>query len=642
LNEKRDIVIGLAGHVDHGKTCLIEALTGCNADRLPEERKRGMTIELGFASLEASEHRTISFVDVPGHVRFLSQMLSGIVGLDAVMLVVAADEGVMPQTREHLQILHLLGVEHLMVVVTKCDLVELSWQEMVREEVAKEVEQFTWQQVSYFFVSAKTRIGLQEIQMYLESIHTEREPESLELQDVRLCMDRVFQICGAGTVVTGTMREGQVSKGDTLMLYPKGRYVKVRGIQVHGREVSSAWKGQRVALNLTGIEFDEIHRGDVIATVDSMQKSSYVDVKLSLLPTSEFLIENHMRLHFYSGTMHGLCKVRCIGTEAIYPGETGYAQLCMEQPVVLKRKDCFVIRSYSPMETIGGGVVLEPLARKRKGKFLSDVSGLSERDTGGWFELACCYLQEEKERMVSRDFLSKKMGIANEVWKQDWLVLLQDTDVFVCQSEDEIWLWHIRTEEKMCKRLLQKLQAYHTQFPYREGCPLAQVYQEVFSSLERRQVLSYLQDLQEKGEVLLGAQTLSLPTHSVREREEYKRVRGTIQTLFGKDKQMWNLTNFAEILGDVSVEEIRPMLPWLEKENLLVCLTDEVFASRAWMDTVLHRMEQQFQMQSSISIVEMKEWFQLTRKEVRDLFAYTDRMKVTRKKSAESERDKYL
>lgn len=366
---KRHIIIGTAGHIDHGKTWLVKALTGTDTDRLAEEKKRGITIENGFAFLKLPNGEEAGIIDVPGHEKFIKNMLAGAGGIHIAMLVIAADEGVMPQTREHLDILSLLGIRRGVVVITKGD---LEWKPGLREEIQTFVAGTFLEKAAVVVTSAVDGRGIEDLRRILwqkcleETQGGDYAQRNASVNSFRLPIDRVFSLKGFGTIVTGTLLDGALDMDSSAMLYPKAQLVKVRGIQVHGQNVSRAFPGQRVAVNLAGIGKEEISRGEILAAADSMESTMMADVKLRLLKSGHRSLKSGARVHLYHGAAELISKVILLDREVMKPGEEAVVQLRMEQQTAMKAGDHFVIRFYSPVETIGGGVVENPNALKRK------------------------------------------------------------------------------------------------------------------------------------------------------------------------------------------------------------------------------------------------------------------------------------
>jgi len=366
-----DIIVGTAGHIDHGKTALVRALTGTDTDRLPEEKQRGITIDLGFAELELGDAR-FGFVDVPGHERFVKNMLAGASGVDLVLLVVAADEGIMPQTREHFDICRLLEIRGGLIAVTKTDTVDDEMLELVTAEVREFVSGTFLENAPIVGVSSRTGAGLDELRTALASAAaklTTREDDCI----ARLWIDRSFAMKGFGTVVTGTLATGKISESDELDLLPIGRKVRVRGLQSHSRKVNTGHAGRRTAVNLAGIEHHEISRGMLLAEARVLDPSQMIDCHVEMLSDSALPLRNRQRVRVHIGTAEVLARVAVIGNVTIHPGENGFAQLRLESPVASIFGERFILRSYSPQETIGGGSVLNPAAARFRQREAPDL-----------------------------------------------------------------------------------------------------------------------------------------------------------------------------------------------------------------------------------------------------------------------------
>lgn len=388
MEEKRYRIIGTAGHIDHGKTWLVKALTGTDTDRLAEEKRRGITIENGFAFLKFPDGREAGIIDVPGHEKFIKNMLAGAGGIDIAMVVIAADEGVMPQTREHLAILSLLGIRKGVLVLTKGD---LEWKKGLDQEIREFAEGTFLENEDVIVTSAVDGRGIEELRRVLWKLCTagkntgnqnlsRNESDSCtgrmgtKASAFRLPIDRVFSLKGFGTVVTGTLLDGSLGLNYDAMLYPRAERVKIRGIQVHGQEVSEAVPGQRVAVNLPGIGKEQISRGEILAAAGSMEGTMIADVRLQLLKLGQHTLKSGTRVHLYHGAAELVCKIILFDRAVLKPGEEAVVQLRMEQMTAMKAGDHFVIRFYSPVETIGGGVVLNPNGVKRKKGQNADVA----------------------------------------------------------------------------------------------------------------------------------------------------------------------------------------------------------------------------------------------------------------------------
>jgi len=358
-------VVGTAGHVDHGKSTLVKALTGIDPDRLREERERAMTIDLGFAWFALPSGRQVGVIDVPGHERFIKNMLAGVGGIDAALLIVAADEGPMPQTAEHLAILDLLGIERGLVVLTKRDLVDADWLDLVREETRERLVGTTLADAPIVAVSAATGAGLDELRAALDTI-LDATPERVAHGLPRLPIDRVFTISGFGTVVTGTLSDGDLTIGQEVEILPSGRRGRIRGLQSHQQKRETVGPGSRVAVNLAGLATDELRRGDLLTLPGAPRPSDRLDVQLALVRDAPLELEQNDEVDFFLGADEVPARITLLDTERLSPGATGWVQLRLARPVAAQKGDRFIVRRPSPPITIGGGVIVDAAPRRHK------------------------------------------------------------------------------------------------------------------------------------------------------------------------------------------------------------------------------------------------------------------------------------
>lgn len=462
----KNIIIGTAGHVDHGKTALIKALTGIETDRIKEEKKRGITIELGFAYLDLPDGEKAGIIDVPGHEKFVKNMLAGAGGIDLSLLVVAADEGFMPQTREHLGILSLLDIPEGLIVLTKSDLVDNDWIEIVSEEIREEVKGTFLENARILPVSSFTGAGIEDLrQAIFELINKNSQFKNMDIP-WRIPVDRVFSVEGFGTVITGTLIEGKVSLGDPAQLYPSLTSTRVRNIQVHSHDVETAYAGQRVAINLAGLKKTDLQKGDVIAQPDSMHTTMMADIRLTVLKDCQREIMNGSRLHLYHGSRDILCKVILLDRDSIAAGESCYAQLRLEEKIALKTKDRFVLRFYSPLETIGGGLVLDPNPLKHKRNSPEVMKSVRIKDTGSDKEKISEALCAYSSRFETLAFLQIQTAIPKEDFDRHMEKLLKDKTAF--RVSDTVAI-HTDYLNKLRDDAIKLLGDYHAANPLRDG-----------------------------------------------------------------------------------------------------------------------------------------------------------------------------
>ena len=461
----KHVIIGTAGHVDHGKTCLIKALTGIDTDRLKEEKKRGITIELGFAYLDLENGQRVGIVDVPGHEKFVRNMLAGAGGMDLCMLVVAADEGIMPQTVEHLDILSILGIKNGVIVITKTDLVEPEFVELVAEDVKELVQGTFLEKAPILPVAVYKEEGLDRLKAVLTEMCNSL-PERADSGNFRLPIDRVFTLKGFGTIVTGTLMEGKLKKDQNIVLYPENVPVKVRSLQVHSKDAEVAYAGQRVAVNVPDRKKEEILRGDVLATGDSLYPTMMVDVKLEVLKHTERSIKNGSRVHVYHGTKELLGKVALMNCDELKAGESGYAQLRLEEKTVFRKGDHFVIRFYSPVETIGGGVVLDACPKKHRKNDKKAYHTFEVKEHGSEAERVELSFLEHQGRFFTLKALMDKCSLERNQLKNIVKKLVEEKKLIPLFDEIYIHQEELKVYEK---RVVQFLDQYHKEFPLKEG-----------------------------------------------------------------------------------------------------------------------------------------------------------------------------
>ena len=473
----KNIIIGTAGHVDHGKTTLIKALSGIDTDRLEEEKKRGITIELGFAHIPNDAGYNIGVIDVPGHEKFIKHMLAGIGGIDFVLFVVAADEGIMPQTREHFEILQALGINDGIIAVTKTDMVEDEWLEMLLEEVDDYFRGSFLEGKPVIPVSAATG---ENIDVLKEAIieKCDRENKRREEKELfRLPVDRVFSMQGFGTVVTGTLIDGTVKTGEDVIIEPEGTKAKVRGIQTYGRETDTAIAGQRTAINLSGVAKEDIDRGDVIAYPGAVTVTNMLDVKLRMFSSADRTVLNNSRVHLYCGSDEVLCKVILLDRDALSAGEECYAQLRLEEPMAVRRGDRFIIRFYSPIITIGGGQIIDALPAKHKRNRGEVLAGMEILANGSIEDII--HAKAGERRFVRQNELADELGLLHDEMEEVIGKLSAAGSVVRLSDSSLISGGKL---ERMRSDIGQMIDAYHRDNPLADGIPR----QELMSRLRQR------------------------------------------------------------------------------------------------------------------------------------------------------------
>ncbi|WP_270646446.1 selenocysteine-specific translation elongation factor [Paeniclostridium hominis] len=478
----KNVIIGTAGHIDHGKTTLIKALTGRETDTLAEEKKRGISINLGFTYFDLPSNKRAGIVDVPGHEKFIKNMLAGASGLDMVLLVVAADEGVMPQTIEHMDILTFLNIKKGMIVLTKSDTVDEDFIELVKEDVREKVKGTFLEDAEIIEVDSISRRGMDELITKIDKMTDEIEDKNLNAP-ARLNIDRVFSIKGFGTVVTGTLIEGKINVDDDLVIYPKELKAKIRSIQVHGESVETAYAGQRTAINISNVKVEEVNRGDVLASEHSLEEAMMLDVRLSIVKHTDLGLKHWDRLRLYHGTREILCRAVPLEVEEINPGESGLVQLRLEESIVAKKGDKFVVRRYSPMETIGGGIVIDTNPKKHKRFDKAIIDALKVKEKGELSAILKEYLKNNSRNYPNIKEIMSYSGESEENVKKALNKLLDEKSV-VCVNN---MYMHINQYNLLKENTENELKTYHKKFRLRKGMLKEEVRSKIESKFKTRE-----------------------------------------------------------------------------------------------------------------------------------------------------------
>lgn len=637
----KNIIIGTAGHIDHGKTTLIKALTGRNTDRWEEEQRRGITIDLGFTYFDLKNGDRVGIIDVPGHERFINNMVAGVVGMDLVMLVVAADEGIMPQTREHMDILGELGIEKSILVLNKCDLVEEDWLELVKEEIKEELEGTFLEQAPIVEVSAATGQGIPELIEVIERLTAEEVVEKDVNTIPRLPIDRVFSLSGFGTIITGTLLAGTISKEDNLQVYPIGKECKIRNIQVHGQDVEKCYAGQRVAINLSNVKKSELRRGCVLAPPNNMKNTMLLDVKLNVLPSSMRVLTNHTRLHLFTGTSEILCRAVLLDKEEIGPGESGFVQLRLEEEIALRRGDKFVVRFYSPMETIGGGIVLEPNPKKKKRFDKDAIEELQRKEFGSSEDVIELHVKSHEETMITVTELAKLTALSMEEVTEDVQSLEQQGIVKVFRMKKDTYVWHTIHEQNMRHRLTEALRGYHETYPYRYGMKKAEIHMTYMKKVKLNVFDLYVEMLSEEGVLKRHQEFLQLPEFEVRKDAVYEKVLKTVQKQF--EKAQFDFQRFSEIsFGNIKREEVEDIMLLLIDEDIVVKITEDIYTLKSIIEKAKEVIQNRLKENPLITIAEVRDLLGTSRKSAKPILEYMDSIKVTKKNGTESERVAYI
>lgn len=632
----KHIIIGTAGHIDHGKTTLIKALTGCNTDRWKEEQERGITIDLGFAFFDLPNGDRAGIVDVPGHEKFIHNMVAGVVGMDMVLLVIAADEGIMPQTKEHMDILHLLGIQKCIVVLNKMDLVDEEWLELMEEEVRDQLQDTFLKDAPVVKVSSVTGEGLKELTDEIVKMETS-EVQEKEIHTIpRLPIDRVFTISGFGTIVTGTLISGIIRKDDTLQLYPWNAPCKVRNIQVHGKNVDECSAGQRVAVNLTGIKKEDISRGDVLASPNSMKGTTLLDVKLKILKDSNRIVKNRSRLHLFTGTSEVLCRAILLDRDELKAGEECFAQLRLEQELALRKGDRFVVRFYSPMETIGGGEVLEPNPKAKRRFKEAALEELRRKEAGSSVDVVQMHVKSHRDTLITITELAKLTALSEEEIRQDVSELEDESEVFVFPMKKDTYVWMRDDELYLQEQIKAELKKYHHKFPYRHGIKKAEIQTKYMKKIKPVVAAKIFEHWETEESIISSGEYLHLPEFEILKDARYEGCRKLLLNSF--EKAEYQFIKLSEIDVEKEYADMgEDILLLLREENQVVRLSEDAYTVKSLLETAAEKIREVVQQQPVITISEVRDLFSTSRKNAKLILEYTDGQRITRNTGAESE-----
>ncbi|MFA5383322.1 MAG: selenocysteine-specific translation elongation factor [Eubacteriales bacterium] len=622
-----NIIIGTAGHVDHGKTALIKALTGIDTDRLKMEKERGISIELGFAFCRLPSGRRAGIVDVPGHERFIKNMLAGVAGIDLVLLVIAADEGVMPQTREHMDIVRLLQINRGIVALTKVDLVDEEFLKLVREDVNDFLKDTPLKESPVVEVSAVTGQGLEELLKKIDEVPVEGKDNAGQ---ARLPIDRAFSVTGFGTVVTGTLWSGVIHTGDNLEIMPQGLVARVRSLQVHGEKVKEAMAGQRVAVNIAGVGVEQAQRGSVLAKPGFLRSANRLDARISLLANVQKELENRTRLRFYLGTAEILGRVILLDRDKLLPGETAYAQFLLEEPVAAIKGDRFVFRSYSPVHTLGGGVVVDSASRKHKRMREEIIEALVTRELGLPAEQVESYLKSQKT-IRSKSDISRSTGIKEEETDRALEELSGENKVYVLTADHDHFFISREIYKQWVEKLTELLKKYHHQYPLREGFPREELRSRLFPQFNTRQLQSLLKIMGAENILSPGSNTIALKGFQPKLEDGQQEIIKKVEDIFYKNGFQppdWESVSAGEGIGELQSQEV---LQLFLRQGTLVKVAEGLYFHAAAIEDAKKLLTGYLEKNNEISIGEIKTLFNISRKYALPLLEYFDRIKVTKR-----------
>ena len=606
-------VLGTAGHIDHGKSVLVQALTGIDPDRLREEKERGMTIDLGFAWLKLPSGREVGIVDVPGHERFVKNMLAGVGGIDLALFIVAANEGVMPQTREHLAILDLLGIQKGLVVITKKDLVDEELLSLVRMEIEELISTTTLSRAPIVAVSALTGEGLPGLVSDIDELLGSIEPRQ-DLDRPRLSIDRVFTIAGSGTVVTGTLIDGSLSVGREVEIVPTGLKSRLRGLQTHKARIDTATPGSRVAANLVGITTSQLQRGDVLTKPGWLIPATMLTVKLYLLHYMHRPLRHSGTVSFHTGAAEAIAKVRLLEADELQPGKSTWAQVSLDRPVAVVKGDHFIIRS--PMETLGGGKIVDSHTRRLR-RFRADViENLRAREEGTPEEMIMALL--ETKQLLELSVLLSQFNLPASETRSLIESLVQQGKVIRLGQGEQSLLMTVPGWERLRQKIITVLQEYHQRFPTRPGMPKM----ELGSRLKLGSYAAAIfQGLFDQGIIIEDGVNIHLPTHHIRLTQA----------------QQAKVDAFLRSLAQNPYAPPSDLIPGPDLLNLLieqhqvVKVSDDVVFAASTYNEMVEKVTSYIKAHGKVTLAEVRDLFKTSRKYAQAFLEHLDGKKITRR-----------
>lgn len=631
-----DIIVGTAGHIDHGKTSLVKTLTGVDADRLPEEKARGITIDIGFAELDLDGVH-VGFVDVPGHEKFVKNMLAGASGIDVVALVVAADEGVMPQTREHFEICRLLGIKSGLIVLTKVDMIDdAELLEFVKLDAAELVENSFLENAPVVCVSAKTGAGIEDFKKTLRAISLQIPARKNEIV-ARLPVDRSFSVKGFGAVATGTLLSGEISEADEMEILPVGRKVRVRGLQTHGKAVKSAHSGQRAAINLGGIDHAEIARGMVLSSPNVLRPTQIFDAEIEVLKDAKRPLKTRQRVRLHIGTIEALARVQVLSrTNEIAPGAKDFVQMRLEIPIAAVPTERFIVRSYSPQITIAGGKVLDNSAVRHRRKDVEDVRKHlqnlldAENDKAKTVKL---FLETAGEHGLTFADLQARTGWRGEILRKS---VAENTEKKAVVEADEFYIARTPFENLKTKTLSQ-IENHHLREPLARGIPRETLREKIFSHIAPEIFKVTLQSLEKESKIVPEKDFVRLASHNLELSGEETILRRRLEKIYKTAKlEVPTLENaLTEAAQDTKLtkEHARKIFQLFLNSGEIVKVTEDFYFTKEAIDELIKNVKE-FAVKTSdrlIDVAAFKDIAGISRKYAIPLLEYFDRERITRR-----------
>ena len=629
MDNKKNIIVGTAGHIDHGKTTLIRALTGRNTDRLKEEQNRGISIELGFTHFDLTDELRVGIIDVPGHEKFIKNMLSGVCGMDMIILVIAADEGIMAQTKEHLDILNLIGIKNGIIALTKCDLVDKDWIELVKLDIADEVSGTFLEDAKIVEISSTEKTGIEQLKNEIIRI-VNTLPEKDLNSNPRLYVDRSFSITGFGTVVTGTLISGTLNLDDEILIYPANKLTKIRNLQVHDNNVDIAYSGQRVAVNLANLKKEDVPKGSVLIPNNTFTESNIIDVKLKTV-NLPFEITNRTRFHLYLGSGEVLCRAILLENEELESNREYIVQLRLEEPIISKRNDRFILRLFSPLYTIGWGYIIDSNATKKKRFNSFDIEEIKNLDNCSFKEYIYSYVDRFSDRFYLEknyyNFLSDSSKNISKLIDE----LIEENRVVSFGNNSDRLILSDRFIKKLIKNITKFIENFQEKYPKRIGISKETIKSKFFDSLSgktKNEFMNYL--ISDKFKVL-DEYVSTLNFNVSLDDTDFKNLQ-MIKNTFNSNKFL--IVNFEDFNLDMNIEHFKELILYLISNKEVIKL-DSGYMLRENYDLAVNMIKDFIIKNGSISVSDARDLLNSNRKSTMELLEFLDKEKITLRKDNE-------
>lgn len=629
MKNKKNIIVGTAGHIDHGKTTLIRALTGRNTDRLKEEQNRGISIELGFTHFDLTDELRVGIIDVPGHEKFIKNMLSGVCGMDMIVLVVAADEGIMAQTKEHLDILNLIGIKNGIIALTKCDLVDRDWIELVKLDIADEMEGTFLENAKIIEVSSTENTGIDELKEEIKRI-VDTLPDKDLSSNPRLYVDRSFSITGFGTVVTGTLISGTFNLDDEILIYPSNKLTKIRNLQVHDSNVPTAYAGQRVAINLANVKKEDVPKGSVLVPNNTFTESSIIDVKLKTV-NLPFEITNRTRFHLYLGSSEVLCRAILLEDEVLESNKEYIVQLRLEEPIISKRNDKFILRLFSPLYTIGGGYIIDSNATKKKRFNEYDIKNIKRLDGCDFKEYIYNYINRFSDKFYLEKNYYNFLSDSNKNISKLIDELIEENKIISFGINSDRLILSDKFVEKLIEQISEFIGDFHKKYPKRIGISKETIKSKFFDSLGgkiKNEFMNYLIS----DRFFVSDEYISLLDFKVSlDDTDFKNIE-IIKNKFNSDK--FSIMNFEDFNLNMSVEHFRELILYLISNKGVIKL-DSGYMLKENYDSAVNMIKDFIVKNGAISVSDARDLLGSNRKSTMELLEFLDKEKITLRRENE-------